>query len=112
HRALLHLRKTVPALGNLSRWGTDVGNFEPCGLWMKRRVADDQALVLFNCGRSAAFPICSLDPGIWRICFDSSSSAGSEFAGCDGGEIRGGRKTLLEIPAMSLAVYRLAASAP
>ncbi|MGA9592759.1 MAG: malto-oligosyltrehalose trehalohydrolase [Candidatus Acidiferrales bacterium] len=112
HRSLLHLRKTVPALGNLSRWGTEVGTFEPCGLWMKRRVADDQVLVLFNCGRSAAFPICSLDPGIWRICLDSSLPAGSEFAGGDGGEIRGGRKTLLEIPAMSLAVYRLAASAP
>jgi maltooligosyltrehalose trehalohydrolase len=72
HRELIRLRRTLPALGSLSKEKMDVVTFsEQCVLAVRRWTASDEVITFFNFCESDPQQIENIPAGSWQKRFDS-----------------------------------------
>lgn len=74
YKALLHLRKSVPALSHLSKEHMTVQGYEEEQvLWMHRWFQDSEICLVFNFSLEPKTLSLPLPTGQWHKCFDSSA---------------------------------------
>lgn len=108
YRELMRLRKTVPALSNLSKENMEVRGFEDARLlYLRRWFGDDEVFCIFNFSESRADIRLEPNEGIWEKVIDSSSD---EWDGCGavaGNTLKTGSFEIrLHINPGSLVLYR------
>jgi len=105
---LLRLRRSVPALSNLSKAGRRSWTYSSTSVGLERWCDADRVFALFNFGEQAAPVCCEVGAGAWRKMIDSAevkwegkgSTCPEMFEVSEG--------VNLEIPALSFALFRRA----
>ncbi len=112
YRELIRLRKTTPALAELTKQNMDVTAVEETKLLLvQRRSGDDRALMIANLDLAAASVELSVPAGRWLKIIDSAEPEWRGAGSVLPDEIKGGASQRFTLPARSLALFRSETSA-
>ena len=108
YKALITLRKEIPALSHLSKVGMEIKTLtEKLTLFMDRRYEEDRVCGLFNFCEEPQKINMAIEQGVWQKAFDSSATewggpgrSASEFIQSNG------RESCIPMSAFSFVLYR------